>query len=677
MASIEVLPRPFGRYVLLEKVGEGGMGTVYLAEDRQLNRRVALKMPHFQEGEDTTNIDRFYREARVAAGIEHPNLCPVYDVGQIDGIHYLTMPYIDGTPLSRMVRGGHPWPPRQAAQLVRQLAQAIHYLHQRGVMHRDLKPGNIMIRLEGDPVLMDFGLARAFNSDSQRITATASSVGTPAYMSPEQILNDRAALGPGTDIYALGVILYELLSGQLPFTGPPALVYGQILHADPQRPSTLQPGIPPALDGICMRALAKKVEQRFRSMEDFAFALDTYLQQTATESGPMPTLRTHLTGSDTNKLGDSDDEPALVRVVCSGCGQKLRLPEAPRGRRLKCPRCGTVVLTNPSGGQRVPTPMPTPHPLNSATVPEQTVTTPPRPRAWVPLVIALLAVLGTTAFVGWHMFKPDNTRGGSNGDPGNGGSTVLLGEEVTNSLGMKFRRIPAGSFVMGSPDGEERREDDEFQHPVTISRPFFMGVHEVTQSQFRQVMGTNPSYHQEDGRVTDDQPVEYVTYDEAVEFCARLGTLAAEKRTRHRYRLPTEAEWEYACRAGTTTPFHFGEDLSSFVANFDGNYQYGNAQRGPYTARPTPVGSYDRPNAWGLHDMHGNVWEWCSDWYDRDYYRHSPQTDPQGPRDGTMRVVRGGSWLNVASDLRSATRFYDDPTRRAYNRGFRIILTAE
>src|SRR5262245_27997737 len=191
----ESLPEIFGdRYRILRKLGEGGMGAVYLAEDLKLGRSVALKVPHFKANEDRATIERFYREARVAAGIHHPNLCPVYDVGEVDGIHYLTMPYLDGTPLSKLMSRDRPWPPTQAAELVRSIALAVQVMHERTVIHRDLKPGNIMIRLEGDPVLMDFGLARPFDAPSQRVTVTGAVVGSPAYMSPEQVGGDSAAI---------------------------------------------------------------------------------------------------------------------------------------------------------------------------------------------------------------------------------------------------------------------------------------------------------------------------------------------------------------------------------------------------------------------------------------------------------------------------------------------------
>src|SRR5262249_22220660 len=181
------LPEEFGRYRILKKLGAGGMGAVYLAEDTRLRRKVALKVPHFTTGTRAPVLERFQREARLAAGIDHPNFCPVHDVDEIDGIHFFTMTYVEGTPLAGLITEGQPWPAAQAVDLVRRVALAVGELHKQGIVHRDLKPGNIMLRPSGEPVLMDFGLACAVTSQSQRLTSTGELMGTLAYMPPEQL----------------------------------------------------------------------------------------------------------------------------------------------------------------------------------------------------------------------------------------------------------------------------------------------------------------------------------------------------------------------------------------------------------------------------------------------------------------------------------------------------------
>ncbi len=249
-------------------------------------------------------------------------------------------------------------------------------------------------------------------------------------------------------------------------------------------------------------------------------------------------------------------------------------------------------------------------------------------------------------------------------------------ETETNSLGMKFALIPAGKFTMGSPTSEKGRGDDEPQHEVTIGRPFYLGVYEVTQGQYQKVMGNNPSFfsaagagqQRVKGKDTADYPVDSVTWLEAAAFCAKLSELPAEKG--RRYRLPTEAEWEYACRAGTKTVFHYGNDLNAYKANFCGLIYaaYGNGGAGPFLRATTLVGNFE-PNAFGLYDMHGNVQEWCQDWYAAD-----PKEDPQGPKAGTERVLRGGGWPHSGKSVRSAVRGKLPPDERAYSVGFRVVM---
>jgi formylglycine-generating enzyme required for sulfatase activity len=255
-----------------------------------------------------------------------------------------------------------------------------------------------------------------------------------------------------------------------------------------------------------------------------------------------------------------------------------------------------------------------------------------------------------------------------------------VAKEITNSLGMKLVLIPAGQFVMGSPATEAEREPSEDQHEVAITQPFYLGVHTVTQGQFEKVMGKNPSFFQAKNGGSPDHPAEQVRWNDAREFCKKLSELPAEKKAGRTYRLPSEAEWEYACRAGTTTPFNVGDTLSSKQANFNGNFPYGGAAKGPFLSRTAKVGSY-LPNAWGLYDMHGNVYEWCNDWYVPDYYQKSPRDNPKGPDKGMVAtgfgsnfyvVVRGGCWLDEGPACRSARRFRLQQTEPYRWTGFRV-----
>ena len=233
--------------------------------------------------------------------------------------------------------------------------------------------------------------------------------------------------------------------------------------------------------------------------------------------------------------------------------------------------------------------------------------------------------------------------------------------ELAPEVWIELQLIPAGTFLMGTPETEKERDPNETQHEVTLTQPFLIGKYPVTQAQWEAVMGSNPSYFQ-----GDNLPVEEVSWDDAQSFCGKV-----HEKTGHTVCLPTEAQWEYSCRAGTSTPFHFGQELNGTQANCDGNYPYGTTQKGPYLGKTSPVGSYPA-NAWGLYDMHGNVWEWCQDWHG-DYPKQSV-TDPRGPEVGSDRVLRGGGWSNGAVHCRSAFRYWLDPSYRLDWNGFRLAL---
>jgi len=249
---------------------------------------------------------------------------------------------------------------------------------------------------------------------------------------------------------------------------------------------------------------------------------------------------------------------------------------------------------------------------------------------------------------------------------------------TSKSTGMQLTLIPAGTFVMGSPVTESGRGWSEGpQHTVQISRPFYIGVYEVTQAEYEGVMGRNPSQFTKngeggravDGLETSRFPVEEVSWNDAREFCGKLSVLEGAT-----YRLPTEAEWEYACRGKTTTPFHFGSSLNGDKANVNGNYPYGTTTKGPSLGRTTMVGAYPK-NPFGLFDMHGNVWEWCEDWYDE--YSQATSKDPQGPSTGKFRVIRGGGWDIEPVNCRATDRNEDPQTYLYISIGFRVVRVWE
>jgi len=240
------------------------------------------------------------------------------------------------------------------------------------------------------------------------------------------------------------------------------------------------------------------------------------------------------------------------------------------------------------------------------------------------------------------------------------------GDQSEPSPAGEFVTIRPGCFWMGSPETEQGRDQDEPRHRVCITRPYAMGRYEVTQNQWRTVMGDTPAYFRACG---GQCPVERVSWSDVQTFITKLNTLTSAD-----YRLPTEAEWEYAARAGTDSPFSFGDNIGSSQVNYNGRYPYYGEQVETYQRAPVAVGSYPA-NPWGLHDMHGNVWEWVQDY--QGPYPADEVSDPTGPTSGANRVYRGGSWSSTARRCRSAARNLQSPDRRYFNLGFRLSRTLD
>jgi formylglycine-generating enzyme required for sulfatase activity len=241
-------------------------------------------------------------------------------------------------------------------------------------------------------------------------------------------------------------------------------------------------------------------------------------------------------------------------------------------------------------------------------------------------------------------------------------------EELTNDLEMKFRLIPGGTFAMGSAAGQGSK-DEHPQHKVTLSRAFYLGVHTVTQGQWQQLMGTTPWQGQEDVKIGGTIAATYISWEDSVQFCQRLSA-----REGRRYRLPTEAEWEWSCRAGTTTQYSFGDDEQQLKQYAWYGAGFFSLLFGSGSAEAVGQKS---ANPFGLYDMHGNVYEWCSDWYDSGYYSKSPEQNPTGPASGSSRVLRGGGWSSVPIYLRSCYRYCDAPGNRYYYVGLRVLCELE
>jgi eukaryotic-like serine/threonine-protein kinase len=579
-----------GPYRVLKVLGVGGMGVVFKAEDPGLVRVVALKAMLPSVAAKASARERFLREARAAASLKHDHVVGIFQVGEDRGIPYLAMEFLDGESLEDCLNREGRLAVGEVLRIGREIADGLTAAHEYGLIHRDIKPANVWMEKRparkhgnsGVPAkssarvrILDFGLARGIDDPS--ITQSGALVGTPAYMSMEQACNQR--VDGRCDLYSLGVVLYRMVSGKMPFEG---FGIGGVLAAmmtqTPLEPSKHNPSMPASLNDLIVRLLSKNADDRPAS------AWEVYSALNEIEAAPE----------------DFAPTPPVEKVESAvGVDASAKTPLPPK---LDPPLIKAEVKVIP-----VPKPEPKPQPT--------------------PVAPAAKAVV-----------------------------------EITNSIGMKLACIRPDKFLRGTPD--------DFRREIEITREFHLGRCAVTQEEYAKVMGKNPSWFSSTGPGKDAVagldtrrfPVEMVNWNDAKEFCRRLSLKEGKFKEGMEYGLPTEAEWEFACRAGTKTAFHVGETLSQWDANF-----------GDEKRRSVEVGSY-AANAWGLYDMHGNVWQWCEDWHGEDYYRESPVRDPKGPSYGSSRVIRGGSWSYPAERCSSAYRGRLAPLSLSRNLGFRVIL---
>jgi len=654
-----------GTYRILKLLGAGGMGLVLHAENLVLKRAVALKVMRPELAKSKDARQRFLREARAMAAIEHRHIVHIYQVAEDRGVPFLAMPFLKGESLEQRLQRERKLSVADSVSIGRQIAEGLAAAHKNDLIHRDIKPGNIWLEEHDDPrqprdwvKLLDFGLARADGEEGRTLTKLGTILGTPGYMAPEQARAEK--VDARCDLFSLGAVLYRMLTGTLPFKGKDTMSQLMSLAAVTPRPvRELNADVPPPLADLVTQLLAKEIAARPPSARAVADAL-AVLEDVSAPTHATSASRRQFTPNERAIL----EEPTRFITPPAGVTAQGGRPRslwwillATGGGLLGLLVLGFLLPQAP----KTPTTQPFAKPTKAVT----TFPKPAEKKADSP---------------------PENKEKGRPAPP-------ELAKAVTNSIGMKLVRVEPGVFLMGSPENEAERLPREHQHEVEITRPFYVGVYEVTQEQYERVMGHNPSYFSSTGGAKDrvkgmdtrQFPVEWVSWEDAVKFCARLSELPEEKANERLYRLPTEAEWEYICRGGPffkkpSPPFYFGNSLSATQANFFnyGRNPYGGAAKGG-KGRTTKVGSYPA-NPLGLYDLHGNVCEWCADWLDAEYYKRSPRRDPQGPENGEFRVLRGGSWSDYgAGSCRAASRYgvVPDGGRIGLNfSGFRVVLVA-
>ena len=299
----------FGDYELLEVIGRGGQGVVYRAHQKSLNRTVALKMISVGSWATEAHLKRFRREAEAAASLEHPGIVPIYEVGERDGSCYFSMKFVEGGQLDQVIKR-EPMSIRQAAELISKVARTVHYAHEHGILHRDIKPGNILLDAKGEPLLTDFGLARLLEAEST-VTRTLEVMGTPSYMAPEQAVGNNTAVSNATDVYGLGAVLYQLLTGHPPFAGGTTYeTIKLVLDTEPRQPRLLNPKIDRDLSTICLKCLEKDPKRRYPSALALAEDFDHWLKH-------EPIQRDALGSSLMRENGYDGIQALPVRSRCS------------------------------------------------------------------------------------------------------------------------------------------------------------------------------------------------------------------------------------------------------------------------------------------------------------------------------------------------------------------------
>jgi formylglycine-generating enzyme required for sulfatase activity/serine/threonine protein kinase len=707
-----------GNYVVLDKLGEGGMGMVLKARHQRMHRIVALKVVSKKVMRQPEAVQRFLREVRAAARLNHPNIVTAFDADEHKGIHFLVMEYVEGTDLSSLVKRQGALPVDKAVHCILQAARGLQYAHQQGVIHRDIKPGNLLIDCEGTVKVLDMGLARMEDENAgiaaEDLTSTGAVMGTMDYMSPEQALDTHSA-DARSDIYSLGCALHYLLMAKPVFRAD-TTVKKILAHREHPVPllRAQRDDVPESLDRIFAKMLAKNPRERFQTAAELVEALERCvspsasapkLSMAASEDSRLDLLLKDL-DSDRSVIvpatpaGNSSVDPdraaaqTVVTARQSSEDSTRVVPRSPPRKRIApwklnaAVACsflllGAVVLFTPRR-ERDPE-NPSPAPDTTETAPPEIVVATPQPRP--PVVVSAPTTDPEEGWHGWPAHAPAPAVAPFDAAAARRhqlawsrhlGLPVEWEMPLPSNVSVRFVLIPPGEFEMGTAAASQaslRQEAEKSQeafvvtkipgespsHRVTISQPFYLARFELTQRQWEAAMGQNPSHFKD-----SSFPVEQVTWNDAQTLLIGLNkTLEGDG---IQVALPTEAQWEYACRAGTTTAWQSGDDQISLaeVAWFAGN-----------AAGSTHAAGSLKPNAWDLYDMHGNVWEFCRDWFDEQYYSKSPAVDPLFVLSRTNRVVRGGSWYYGASPCRSAFRSDVAPDYADNGTGLRLALTLD
>ena len=617
-----------GKYRIIKKLGQGGFGITYLAENTLLEGKVAIKEFFFKEyceRDDSTSrvtiptsgnreiVERFkqkfIKEARTIFKLNHPNIVRILDVFEENGTAYYVMEYIEGESLGDMVKRRGAIPEAEALGYVKDAASALVYIHSKNINHLDIKPGNLMKRKEDGKVLViDFGVAKQYDLATSQGTTTTPVGISHGYSPAEQYRkNGVQSFSPQSDVYALAATLFKLLTGGTP----------------PEAMEIQDEGLPVA------ELQAKQISRPVISA--IAMAMKGRHERTQSVAEFMSNLKSE------------DTQDTVVFPDATGTGRKRKETEEKAAKeKAKVER------------KRKET--------------EEKAT---KKKATFVVTIVVVAIVAIWLMIPSNKNKVEEELAKitevsySNGVSSNKNKVEEELAKITEASyskgiltvnGIKYNmvRVEGCTFRMGATSEQDcdAYDIEEPVHSVTLSS-YYIGKTEVTQALWKAVMGSNPSKFK-----GENLPVENVSWDDCQVFVRKLNSLTGQN-----FRLPTEAEWEFACRGGNNSLGYkySGSDNIDNVAWFDCN-----------SGRKTHFVATKSPNELGIYDMSGNVWEWCSDWYDK--YSSGAQANPKGPESGSCRVFRGGGWGSYAGYCRSSNRGYNTPTHRHDRLGLRLAL---
>lgn len=751
------------RYDVLEEIGRGGMGIVYKAIQKNLNRPVALKVLPPQFTPDEEFLQRFHSEARKAAQLNHPSIITIYDEGVESGVHFIAMEFIDGEDLRSIILRERFLPVKTTINWIRPIIDGLGYAHRKGLIHRDIKSANILISRENRPVLTDFGIARITTdtqstraADASQLTRPGTIMGTLQYMSPEQITGKPVT--PVSDIYSLGVVMYQCLTGELPFRGDTDWsTMHKIANNAPTAPRGIRGDIPKSVETLVLRCMAKDPSQRYQSCEELLVAMDQAMAQAQVPSVTIKSFDAdeRLAEEQTRLTPAGVSPPVRAKInipmlliagifVLSALGllwwlnsskdsaqeeiaRLLRQAEMlERDNKLFAPPDSNAFqvyqqvlqrdLLNPEAGLRL-------QQMREEVLQNihTALTQEDYPTAQNLIQTGLEHFRGDSAFIKLLRWQeiPELVRRAQQHlrrrqynkaqeicaqihdiDPRNepafdmlekisavhatapeqqapDSSTIAEGaiqkgaelavETRPNPmlaepfLGISFVAVAGGPFEMGDASNLGQ-EDERPAHRVEVNG-FRISQHEVTFAQYDAFCEATGRHKPGDnGWGRERRPVINVSWNDAMAFCQWLS-----QRTGKEIRLPTEAEWEYAARGRGKKIGWSGADSPGDLID----YAWINSNS---DNRTQPVGQ-KKPNDLGLFDMSGNASEWCLDFYDRKYYSKSAKKNPQGPAQGSQRVLRGGCSRSDPYDSRSTSRGPRSGNRADLLIGFRLVIS--